>query len=635
MRFRLLRILLAVSLAVPAVVSAAVPASAWIPGRPDPFGEGVWGATRPHATRPLAPIEDNFTVLGHLNLPGKSPHGDVFFYDHGGDVGKFAYVGTWAGDCSATGVKIVDVNDPSNPVLVATASTGLGTSAEDMVVRRVGDMDLMAVGVQVCDKGGRPGVALFDVTDPTQPEQVGFSRTPFGGVHELDLVVQPDGRALALLAVPFAEVSDTFFGTEHGGDFRIVDVTDPANPVKLSTWGLVADSDLPNRYGVPYSSQFQGLGLFNVTYDHSVRAFDDGTTAYVSYWDAGVLKFDISDPAAPVLLGRTTYPNLVEGNAHSLTIFDSGGQRYILQNDEVARPPSIFADPGAIVAVASSATATTAFEGLDEFWMPAHIDNPVGGSVFDAGDGCDEADYVGASGMVALADTEDPFYVEVLGGGKVSCRIGHQAKLASGAGATVFVSNLISPDAPYPFPYGTPKAVEAVTGMPVVQVSDNDPLAAPIRAALALGTVTISIAPTEAPWGFIRVYREGAGTDADGDGVTEFSQNGAFSSLPYVTGGPDTPAGDWGVHNTEVLGDHAYSSWYSHGIVALDLANPLAPANVGQFTPRASGLHADIFGKAKYPMVWGVAIDPATGTIYASDMRSGLWIVQPEGDAIP
>jgi hypothetical protein len=574
-------------------------------------------------------VTDDFTILGHLALPGKSPHADVLFYDHGGDVGKFAYVGTWGGDCSATGVKIVDVNDPANPVLVTTASTGLGTAAEDMVVRRVGDMDLMAVGVQVCDKGGRPGVALFDVSDPRQPEQVGFSRTPFRGVHELDLVVRPDGRALALLAVPFAEDSDTFFGTNHGGDFRIVDVTDPANPVKLSTWGLVADSDLPNRYGVPYSSQFQGLGLFNVTFDHSVRAFDDGTTAYVSFWDAGVLKFDISDPAAPVLLGRTTYPSLVEGNAHSLTIFDSGGQRYILQNDEV----SISADPGAIVAVASSATGTIAFEGLDEFWMPAHIDSPVGGSVLDAGDGCDEADYVGASGMVALADTEDPFYVEFLGGGKVSCRIGRQAKLASEAGATIFVSNLVSPDPPYPFPYDTPKAVEAVTGMPVVQVSDNDPLAAPIRAALGSGTVTISIAPTEAAWGFIRVYREGAGTDADADGVTEFSQNGAFSSLPYVTGGPDTPAGDWGVHNTEVLGDHAYSSWYSHGIVALDLTNPLAPALVGQFTPRASGLHADIFGKAKYPMVWGVAIDPATGTIYASDMRSGLWIVQPEGDA--
>jgi hypothetical protein len=31
--------------------------------------------------------------------------------------------------------------------------------------------------------------------------------------------------------------------------------------------------------------------------------------------------------------------------------------------------------------------------------------------------------------------------------------------------------------------------------------------------------------------------------------------------------------------------------------------------------------------------VWGVAINPETGTIYASDMRTGLWIVQPTGSA--
>lgn len=634
MRSRWTRLLATAPLLITTILSASATASARIPGRPTPLEPSASDGSRTSQVRPLAPIENNFTVLGHLILPGKSPNGDVFFYDHGSDVGKFAYVGTWGGDCSATGVKIIDVNDPADPVLVATAAHMAGTSAEDMVVRRVGDMDLMAVGMQVCGKGGRPGLALFDVTDPTRPTRVGFFRTPRGGVHELDLVVRPDGRALALLAVPFAEVSDTFFETHHGGEFSIVDVTDPANPVKLSTWGLVADGDLPNRYGVRYSSQFQGLGLDNFTFDHSVRAFDDGMTAYVSYWDAGVLKFDISDPATPVLLGRTTYPSLVEGNAHSMTIFDSGAQRYILQNDEVALPPSIFASPGAIVAVASSASGATVFEGLDEFWMASHVDGAISGSVFDAGDGCDAADYAGASGKIVLADTADPFYVEVLGGGKVPCPIGHQVKLASEAGAVVFVSNLISPDSPYPFPFKRPRAVKGVT-VPVVQVSDNDPLAAPIRAALSSGPVTMSFDPTVPSAGFIRVYREGAGTDADGDGVIEFTQNGSFSSLPYLTGGPEAPAGDWGVHNTEVLGDHAYSSWYSHGIIALDLTNPLAPALVGQFTPRASRLHTDIFGDSRYAMVWGVAIDDATGTIYASDMRSGLWIVKPQGDATP
>jgi hypothetical protein len=32
---------------------------------------------------------------------------------------------------------------------------------------------------------------------------------------------------------------------------------------------------------------------------------------------------------------------------------------------------------------------------------------------------------------------------------------------------------------------------------------------------------------------------------------------------------------------------------------------------------------------------WGLAIDPETGIVYASDMRTGRWIIQPTGPAAP
>ena len=35
------------------------------------------------------------------------------------------------------------------------------------------------------------------------------------------------------------------------------------------------------------------------------------------------------------------------------------------------------------------------------------------------------------------------------------------------------------------------------------------------------------------------------------------------------------------------------------------------------------------------PLIWGVAVDQSTGLVYASDMTSGLWIVQPTNDALP
>src|SRR3990170_9083393 len=62
---------------------------------------------------PAPLVADNFEVLGHANLGGGVPNGDVWFFDHGGSVGKFAYVGTWSAQCTGQGAKIVDVNDPT------------------------------------------------------------------------------------------------------------------------------------------------------------------------------------------------------------------------------------------------------------------------------------------------------------------------------------------------------------------------------------------------------------------------------------------------------------------------------------------------------------------------------------------
>lgn len=572
----------------------------------------------------------NFKVLGHLRLPGTSVNADVFFYDHGGRVGKYAYVGTWRGPCSGKGVKIVDVNDPANPELVALASTGPGESTEDMVVRRIGGRDIMGVGVQVCgEEGGPGGLALFDVTYPSNPKSLSFFETPAGGVHELDLMVRPDGRALALLSVPFVEFENVYFGAEAGGDFRIVDISDPTRPVELSNWGVIADSSLPIVAGNDeVSSPYQGIGYYAAYYDHSARAADHGRTAYVSYWDGGVLKFDISDPSNPVLLARTTFPFNADGDAHSLTPYDYRGHRYILQNDEDSEPLS---PP----VVTSTATGRKRFTGIEEPWMPTLLSDVgrVIGKVHDAGDGCDATDYEGADGKVALADAVDPFYVDIIEDWMVPCDIGRQVLLASKAGAKAFVSNLISPDDAWPF--GTDQDLSAATGMPAVQISNIDELAKKIRRSLRSGhSVRISLSPRRPSYGFMRVYREGRGSDRDDDGVIEYREVGRFSKLPHVTGTLEAPPGQWTIHNTEVNGNRAYSSWYSHGIVALNLENPRRPTKVGQFVPPASSRYSDIFGEA-FPFVWGVAIDYESDVIYASDGRSGLWIVKPTGAARP
>src|SRR6266508_809824 len=68
-------------------------------------------AAAAQSASPAPLVANNFNVLGHANLGGGVPNGDVWFYDHGGAVGKFAYVGTWSAQCTGQGAKIVDVND--------------------------------------------------------------------------------------------------------------------------------------------------------------------------------------------------------------------------------------------------------------------------------------------------------------------------------------------------------------------------------------------------------------------------------------------------------------------------------------------------------------------------------------------
>ncbi|HJR46362.1 MAG TPA: hypothetical protein VJ927_12245 [Actinomycetota bacterium] len=576
-------------------------------------------------SRAVAPVSENFEVLSHLKLKGRSPEADVFVYDHARG-GKHAYLGTGGFPCAARGVQIVRTERPRFPRRVARAAARPGTSTEDVVVARIGGRDIMATGVQVCGDGGVGGLALYNVTNPSEPRAMSFMRMPAFGVHELDIAVRPDGRVLALLAVPVVEAGPIFGEAPRGGDFRIVDITRPKNPVAISDFGVIGDSALADfSGGAEVDIVFRGLGVDPTHLDHSARAADDGMTAYVSYWDAGVLKFDISDPAAPVLLARTMYPPEAEGNAHSLVPYDVDGERYLLQNDE-----DYFAD--AHLAVTSTATGATEYAGIQYFWMPTTLaeGDETTLEVFDAGGGCTAAAYDGAEGTAVLVDVPDPFLTF-----DAPCLPEDQILLAAAANAGVLVLNWIGPTDPCgcpPPPNALQQILDEVQDMPVALIADNDGMAEAIRTRPGSGPIQMTLTPREATRGYIRVFKESDPTDVNDDGVPEFEQVGEFSDLPFVAADPAAPLGDWTVHNTEILGTRAYSSWYSHGIVALDLTDPTAPVKVGQFR-RSSTRRGAVFGPEGFPYTWGVVIDPATGHVYASDMRSGLWILRPTGAA--
>jgi len=269
----------------------------------------------------------NMELVGHFDPGVESLSADVWVHD------GFAYLGSPNRGCTGHGARILDVSDPTNPVHTSTVAETAGSSAEDIVVRKVRTPffrgDLLAVGIQDCvgtREAENSGFNLYDVSDPTNPVWLSFFGTSVegfvggpAGVHELDMI-ERGNRVYALLAVPNSETRHP----EQQGDFRIVEITDPQHPVQLAHWGVGAQLGLDPA---------TGQGCSRTRFNHSVSSNRAGTLAYLSYWDAGMITLDIRDPANPVFLGRTVYPSDADGDTHSVHV-TRGGTLALVQDED-------------------------------------------------------------------------------------------------------------------------------------------------------------------------------------------------------------------------------------------------------------------------------------------------------------
>lgn len=274
-------------------------------------------------------------IVGSNSLGGRGFNADVWVHEN------VAYVGQWGfGDpthpdrCPSvdkSGVKVIDISDPHNPEVIATLQNPPATTAEDVEVVTYPDgRDIAMVGIQACfrlNPTAMRGLQLFDVTDPANPQEVGFldTGTFARGVHEFTAVERSDG-VFAILTVPFSQIRDA----QGRGDVRIADVTDPTNPVEVSDFHFVDDAGLPGT--------FEGFGCFPFNFAHGAAVNDAGTLAFVSSFDLGTVIIDITDPAHPSYVGQTPYPANVEGDAHSADL--SADEQFLFQAEEVIPPNS-------------------------------------------------------------------------------------------------------------------------------------------------------------------------------------------------------------------------------------------------------------------------------------------------------
>lgn len=211
----------------------------------------------------------NTRLVGHLDCPG------------GGQVwveGTTLFVGHMR---APSGTTIVDVADPKKPRVLATVEVPPGWHSHKVRVAN----DLMLVNHERLGQGGPPefdgGLAIYDVSRPTEPRQLAKWTTSGKGVHRYDF----DGR--------YAYISPTVEGYV-GNIAMILDLADPSRPVEVGRWWL------PGQWqagGEPYPWESWPAPRCH----HPLR---QGDRLFVSYWHHGLAILDIADMARPKLVAQ-------------------------------------------------------------------------------------------------------------------------------------------------------------------------------------------------------------------------------------------------------------------------------------------------------------------------------------------
>ncbi len=519
---------------------------------------------------------------------------------------NLAFIGKWRGGCPGTGVDIIDISKPARPVKLSDTRDYPDTSMEDMQAIKIGSREILAIGLQDCGNNATPGVGksgleLYDITDPKAPRFLSFFDVDalganVGGVHELDLTLTPSGKVLVLGSVPDLEAaSSNANGVGGKGDLLIWDITDPANPTLIGEWGVL---DAPGL-GLPlYLSVRQGSDAR--TQLHSPRANEDGTRVYLSYWDAGVITLDISDPSNPTYLGRTGFGPGQEGNAHSVDEARDG--TLLVQADEDFSPFEF--------QFTSSAFTGTRM-AVEAAFTPAIVDLPgraMAGETVHVGQGC-------PAGSINGSNPEDPYLADPAG--KIAliergaCSFSHKIIRAQLAGATGVVV------------YNSAAGGEALVRMGRTPVFVNGSLVEATIPAVFVqrstglllrdGTapVTVRAAAVFNGWGYLRFFD--ISNRANPVQLSTFATENTNNEAVATTG-------TWSVHNPEVRGNTVYASWYSDGVRVIDMSKPSAPTEIGNWV--GAGAPAD----APTVNIWSVV--PHNGLLLASDRNYGLYILK-------
>ncbi len=400
-------------------------------------------------------------------------------------------------------------------------------------------------------------------------------------------------------------------------NLMIFDITDPTSPTLASAWGAeelfdpgvgdltFADPNAVDRVlDAILSWLFDGFGASQNRFLHDITISADGARAYLSNWDAGLVLLDISDPTDPEVI--------------SVAVDPTNGSIDDEVNSHAAWPS---ADGSVVVETEEDFEVFSGEQPLSNFTFQERPTNTIPGVGISTNAGSDfEANPTGNN--VTVTETSVTVNSGPLAGNVYPAEegAGDQPKLADVGpvtGDAVWIGRACD---------GDPVLNEAEFEADDIAVVRRgacffgDKLAN--AAAIGASAIVIANNVPDTVWGGVRIWDYSDPANP----VLASTFNTVCSANPTDTS--CDPRGTYTVHNVIVERDKAYISWYSDGVLILDISDPSDPVEIARYHREGSEFEAENGGIQD---VWGIYKEPRTPWIYASDRNGGLYILKEYG----
>ena len=544
-------------------------------------------------------------------------------------LGNYAYTGTFNNPCGGEeggGIFIWDVHNHNKVTQAGFIPSPVGSRSNDVKAATMNSGDILVHSNEGC-AGGPGGFEVWNVDDPTAPQFLAHVQvdeiaqiTPlfFGGpgslddngVHNLWLFTQGDKDYVA------AQSEGVFDG------FQIFDITDPTSPSLVSGWGAeevfdpgvgdltLADDPTGGRtlnaifwmLGFP---GFDGFGASQNRFLHDFTITPDGTKAYLAHWDAGLILLDISDPANPQLVSVALDPinGSLDGEVNSHSVWPNADGTIVVEGEEDfsifegESPPTNLTMDSAQVPGNPTIPGTAVSTSAGDFFEanPTGLTGTVDSSlvVVDGGPTFDAIELTTAFGSPTFAST-GPLSGELvfIGRGCPGDPILNAGSFDAGDIAVVRRGACF---------FENKENTAASLGASAVVITNNQP---------------------NSTWSGLRIwdYTDPTNPILASTFDTVCSANPADASCD--------PRGTYSSHNIIVEDNKAYISWYSDGVLIVDVSDPYNPVEIGRYHRAGADFEAVNGGIQD---VWGIYKVENSPWIYASDRNGGLYVLKEFG----